>query len=167
LAANPVSQDNKTGKSVSSESIIQYYGRVKEKLKNKFPNNDLWAEETWYTKIKNDLKTAILRRQITGAEDYKDPKCRAIYKHVEPTFVRATVRSIPGWDKVAGADLEGICHSLIKSALRAGDQNFTMRCYLVVTALGVGRGGERLNFCAGMNGCGIIFCSVLMEFGHS
>ena len=102
-----------------------------------------WVDESWlwFVVLCNDLKAGTLRCQIASHEDYKDSKCRAIYKCVEPIFCWASAWSNQGRDKAAGANLETICHSLIKSAMWAKDPNLLMWCCFVMTALGLGRGG--------------------------
>lgn len=131
---------------LTTSTVLQYFGRAKIALHQKFCDHPCWEGKSpedqgpdWYQSIYERLKVALDRAKIQSDEGCTSPKFRALYKRVEPSFVRADRRSLSGWSKQAGVDLESICSQMMESM---DADTYTFRAILVMTYLGVGRGGE-------------------------
>jgi hypothetical protein len=140
LTQNPVLQMNSTEKCLGIKSIQQYFGSVKEEIKEQTSELAIWEnhEEEWYSQLRSNLGSGKKRTQLDGEDDFKDPSSRALPIRCEASKLRQKERH---WLQLQGVDLESICSSIIKNC--SNDNNaYQNRCKLVLTALAVGRGGE-------------------------
>jgi hypothetical protein len=141
LVKNPLKKKHKPDDSVSSSSVLQYFGQVKEELKEKTPTLALWVdhETKWYTQLRSNLDTGVERRLQRGEEDYKDPSCRALHLRCETGKLRTTERHFL---EKKGVDLESIINSILSYDSKKKNTAYRDRAQLLTTFYGVGRGGE-------------------------
>lgn len=139
----PIRHSNNTGKILGSESLGQYFGWIMVLLQEKFPKQEVWADDTWSKSLKAGLICAAQPREIQGTDGkYKDPKICSLYKWVMPQLVQASERNFGGWKEPQGADLKSVNWSLIHWAGGMAPENSFRHAVINITTLGVGWGGE-------------------------
>lgn len=102
-------------------TILQYVSGVKESLKGLWPDNAMWKDEAWYTKIREAVDTYWRRRAIQQRDAFSRP---------EPP--------------ICNAEMDAMCKELMKacSGDNAGLEPLMRRALLVSTHYFAGRVGE-------------------------
>jgi hypothetical protein len=105
--ATKVPRNKNTGEKLSAATIQLYFGKVKERLKELFPEAVDWASESsWYQITSDNMKATIERNsELDGPSN--PVKTVPIYHHNQPALVHD-----PG---EGGADLDQILFNLIKT----------------------------------------------------
>jgi hypothetical protein len=141
LVDHPLEKRTKPGESLGAASVKQYFGQVKEELKDRTPQLQIWVdhEEGWYSELRSNLGNGVERRLHRGEEDYKDPDCRALHIRCSVGKLRMSDRHFLGRK---GADLESIVKNILSLNSKTKITAYRDRVLLLITFYGVGRGGE-------------------------
>ena len=85
---------NKSNPTVSTatDTLAQYFGQVKEILKETYPNLKTWVdhEKLWYSDMRKRLLTGVGRRLIDNDANVKDLDTRAIVRKLKPDYLHLT-----------------------------------------------------------------------------
>jgi hypothetical protein len=67
--------------SMVASTLLEYFGKVKEAIKDKFPQHeDLKGEPLWYSDMLNALKVELNRQSLRRTEDFGDRLIRPLLK---------------------------------------------------------------------------------------
>ncbi len=68
LATTPLKKKSNPNESITSDSVVQYLGSVKEMMKDQTSKLSIWDnyEEEWYTMLRCNLKAAVTKRLQRG-----------------------------------------------------------------------------------------------------
>ena len=144
---------NKSNPTVSTatDTLAQYFGQVKEIIKEKHPTLKIWVdhERLWYTDMRKRLLTGVGRRLLDDDANEKDLDTRAIVKKLKPDYLHLTQRQeVDGmswdgyWKDLEGRDLVSMMKKLISGTATFLNNPFEWRFILVTLYLAGGRGGE-------------------------
>ena len=139
LKKNSVGAQGKD-KALSNDTIGEYFGQVKETIKDKTQQLTIWEnhEELWYSKLLLSVKNAYSSNVLEGDMPNRDPTCRAIHLKCTDGKLLQMQRE---WLDSQGADID----SIIKSLLQGEFNNrhcHEERLKILMVYYVVGRGGE-------------------------
>ena len=139
LKTNPVQAQGKN-KALTEGTIGQYFGQVKENIKDVTFDCDIWVnhEDDWYTKLLRSVKKAYSSNILEGEATHRDPSCRAI--PLKCSFGKL-LQQHRQWLDSEGADLDSIIEQLLRTEFNNSECH-EQRFMLLLTFLTVGRGGE-------------------------
>ena len=139
LKRNPVQAQGKK-KALQENTIGQYFGQIKENIKDVTSESEIWNnhEDVWYTKLLKSVKKAYSFNILEGEAAHRDPTCRAIPLKCSPGKLLQRHRE---WLDETGADLDSIIKQILESEFNNIDCH-EERFMLLLTFLTVGRGGE-------------------------
>lgn len=105
MANTPIPNQNRVNKDkvLDVTTLGQYFGRVKEALRERFPDHEqfkLEDKEWWRDLLKSFLDEAK-RVQRNGHDDYREAASRPVYKKVEPGLLR---QKDGHWGELDGVD---------------------------------------------------------------
>jgi len=137
--------------STSTDTLAQYFGQVKEMMKERYGSLDIWTdhEKVWYSDMRKRLKTGISRRLLDDNVNVNDLDTRPVVRRLKPSFLHLTHRQAANgtswegyWESFEGRDLVSMMKQLIRGDVPNCDNPFEWRLILVTLYLAGGRGGE-------------------------
>jgi hypothetical protein len=151
LSSTEIPNKKRAGKVCSDATTKQYFGQTKEAIKEASSWCSIWEDEKeWYPKLLENVAKAASRHLLSGDADFKDEKCRALYRRIDRSYL---IQTQHGWIELPGIDLENVCHQLIAAPYsypRRGSR-YQKRAQIILTFLGAARGGEtrflRYDYC--------------------
>ena len=78
--------------STATETLAQYFGQVKEMMKEKYKTLDIWIDhdKIWYSDMRKRLMTGINRRLLDDDANVKDLDTRPLVRHLKPSCLHLT-----------------------------------------------------------------------------
>lgn len=123
---------------------VLYFGKVKTAFKQKFPDHPEWSRssdpEEWWTSMRAGFERECDRNQLRSEDTFGD-KTRALYRSNRDENV-SILRDTELTTLLQTIDLSYVCGNLMKRAGLGTRQSYEKRCWLIMTYLSAGRGGE-------------------------
>jgi hypothetical protein len=145
-----IKQRNNADKDLGSSSLMQYFGSIKEVMKDAFPDLPIWINHDesgqWYNILRTSTNTGVLRRLQQSDDDLLGIKVRPMHRRIAPELCCLRQRLETGdwegvWEIAKGRDLENMCEQLI-GCPNGIDAPYQIRAVLITLYLAGARGGE-------------------------
>lgn len=145
-----IKQRGNAAKDLGSTSLMQYFGQVKEVMRDAFPDLPIWkdhdVEGQWYNVLRQSTSTGVNRRLHQSDDNTPSIKVRPMVRRLDQDLCCLRQRLETGdwegvWKNCKGRDLENMCEQLLDFPLGI-DAPCEYRAVLIALYLAGARGGE-------------------------
>ena len=127
-------------KALGDTTISQYFGQIKETIKDATLDLKLWDNhvDEWYSALLKSVKQAYSSNVLEGEESNRDPSARAIPLKCTPGYL---LQQQQEWLDAKGADLQSVIRQLLATEFN-NPECHEERIMLLISFFILTRGGE-------------------------